>query len=82
MAGNTRGQTNLRDQANPPQTQPDNIAIMAQLLRVTGKMDAMRSDLGTITAAVEALKATSRSPTPTPQTTTSQTPPQAIQSAT
>ena len=89
MAGNTRGQTNLRDQANPPPN--DNTAIMAQLAQLTEAMNAMRTDVRTlngnlisVTAEVEALKATSRpqSRSTTPQPTGSTTTPQPTQPAT
>ena len=83
MAGNTRGQS-LRDQSNPP----DNTAFSAlstqmtqfatqmntQMTQLTASMNAMRTDLNTVNAEMEALKATSRSPTPQPKETTTQQP--------
>ena len=98
MAGNTRGQTSLRDQANPsqqtPSPQADNTAISAfstQMTQMNAQMNAhmaqMTAMMNAMSTRMEVLEARSRSPTPTPQTTTPQptashTTPQATQPAT
>ena len=70
MAASTNDQTSLSEHADPPQ--PDNTAIMAQLMQITEIMDAMRDDLNTVTAGVQVLKRTFR-PVATQQTTAPQT---------
>ena len=96
MAGNTRQQANLREQANSPQpTQhsADNTALTTQIATIMEEMRAMRLEFS---ARMDAMEARSRQSTPnlptapsdtptpqgnTPQTTVQTTTPQPTQPA-
>lgn len=60
MAGNTRGQTSLRDQAN----QPDDTEALskqmtqmnAQIAQMMAMMNAIRGDLGTVKGDITTVK--------------------------